>query len=140
MLRRTQRCAASGLKPTTFAGVADLLKLSDAELARFAAHERSTASPGLFVPVLSAPYTRAAIGVAHDLHPDYALRVLDILAHIDIYNDVRENHIYHQRLTFTPGVSDENHSRVVRNAEHAVGQLAERARVIVDKIVDLEQR
>jgi len=130
----------AGPNPTEglLAGVKTLLSLSDAELEESAAHQAGQHSePSLFVPSVETIYTSAVVAHVQDFDPDYAQRVLDILAHIRIFNDLRENCLFYQKLTFTPNLSDENHTGAIHGAEVSLEELAKRSRIIVDKITAL---
>ena len=37
-----------------------------------------------------------------------------IIAHIRMLNDARENALFHLRLTFTPGLTQDNHTRAMQ--------------------------
>lgn len=121
------------------AGVTELLAQPDAQIAAIAAHFKATMGPQ-FVPLEEPAYATASIGAIHDLEPEYASRVLDILAHIRMLNDARENGLFHTRLTFTPGLSKENHQSTRQGVDNAEIQMARRARIVVDKITALEDR
>lgn len=136
MLPLVQRYAGPNPKEGVLAGVAGLLKRSDEELAALAAHEKAT-TPPQFWPREEAPYTSIAAAQAHDLEPEYAVRLLDVLSHIRMLEDLRENQMYYSRLTFAPGITDENHEKAVRNADAAEEQRGKRARIIITKISKL---
>ena len=70
----------------------------------------------------------------------YAVRVLDILSHLHMLNETRDNGIYYDRLTFASGLTQGNYDNLVRNAKASEIHIARRARVIVDKITELETR
>jgi hypothetical protein len=120
-------------------GVSGLLAQSDDQIAALAAHLQATTGPQFF-PLEEPVYTRASVGAIHDLEPDYASRVLDILAHIRMLNDARENGLFHTRLTFTPGLTEENHGHARQGVDNAEMMMARRARIIIDKITALEDR
>lgn len=134
---QVERYAGPHPKDGLLGGVSGLLKGSDAELARAAAHGASL-SPQ-FYPSQEAPYSEAAAAQAHGFDPDYAVRVLDVLSHLRMYNETREQEVHYSRLTFAPGITPENYERAVRNAVQAEDQLSRRARIIVDKITKLEE-
>jgi hypothetical protein len=121
------------------AGVTGLLGQTDAQIATMAAHFRATMPPQ-FMPLEEPAYTAASVGAIHDLEPDYSARVLDILAHIRMLNDARENGLFHTRLTFTPGLSEANHESARQGVDNAEIMMARRARIIIDKITALEDR
>ena len=134
-----QRYAGPNPSEGILAGVKGLLTQSDAELAQLAAYLQANAPPR-FWPREEPSYTTAAVAKAHELDPDYAVRVLDILSHIRMLNDARENGLYYTRLTFVPGITPGNHANAVQNADGADDQMAKRARIIVDKVTALEQK
>jgi hypothetical protein len=121
------------------AGVTGFLGQTDDQIAAFAEHMKARMAPQ-FVPHEEPAYTTASIGVIHDLEPDYAARVLDILAHIRMLNDARENGLFHTRLTFTPGLSEGNHDSARQGIDNAEIMMARRARIVIDKITALEDR
>lgn len=55
-----------------------------------------------------------------------------------MFNDIREQAIYYQRLTFAGDMTQDNHARAVRNADAAQDGLAKRAQIVVGKISELE--
>jgi hypothetical protein len=116
-----------------------MLGQTDAQIAVVAAHLKTTPPPQ-FIPREEPAYTTASVGAIHDLDPGYAERVLDILAHVRMLNDARENGICHTRLTFTPGVSAENHKTAMEGVDNAEILMTTRARIVVDKITQLEER
>jgi hypothetical protein len=120
-------------------GVTGLLAGSDAAIAEIAAHKRTT-TPPQFIPREEPAYTAAIANSIHDLNPDYAVRVLDVLAHIRMLNDARENGLYYTRLSFAGDLTEENHGKAVWNAEQAEGMMLQRARIVIDKISALEDR
>ena len=139
---QVQRYAGPNPSEGFLAGVAGLLARSDAELAQLAAYEKVN-TPPQFWPREEASYAMAAAAQAHDLEPDYTVRLLDILSHLRMFNEVRENGIYYSRLTFAPGplcLTPENHAKAVQNADAADEQIARRARIIVDRITALEEK
>ncbi len=98
----------------------------------------SAESKAIFFPAEEAPYASAAIAQAHTFDPDFALRVMDVLSHLRMYNEVRQNGLQYTLMTFEPGLDAGNHGRIVENAEAADDQLSKRARIIADKIVALQ--
>jgi len=134
-----ERYAGPNPRDGLLAGVSGLLNRPDAELAQMTAYKRATSSPK-FYPREDAPYTEAVVAQAHDFKPEYAVLVMDVLAHLRMYNEVRENELHYTRLTFVPGITEENHALAVGNAEQSEDQLSRRARIIVDKITQLEEK
>ena len=134
-----QRYAGPNPSEGILSGVEGLLTQSDEELAKLAAYMQAN-TPPQFWPREEPGYTAAAVAEAHQMDPDYAVRVLDILSHIRMLNDGRENGLYYTRLTFAAGITEENHAKAVQNADRADDQMAKRARIIVDKITALEQK
>jgi hypothetical protein len=139
MLPQIERYAGPNPKDGMLSGVKGLLTRSDAELAALAAREKGTATPR-FWPSEDAPYSSAALAQAHDFNPDYAVRVLDILSHLRMFNETRENGRFYARLTFTPGLTEENHGKAVVNADGADAEIALRARVVIEKITALDEK
>jgi len=139
MQPQVERYAGPNPSEGFLAAVAGLLKASDAELAQLAAHLQAT-TPPKFLPKQEASYTTAVISQAHEFEPDYAVRVLDILAHLRMLDEARENGLYYHRLTFAGGLTSENHAKAVQNVDLTEDQLSLRARIIVDKITALEQK
>jgi len=139
MKPQIQKYAGPNPKDGMLAGVTGLLGQSDQELSKLAVHLQQTI-PSHFRPREEASYTAGAIGQLEKFDSAYTVRVLDILAHIRMLNDDRENGLYYARLTFEPGLSAENHGKAVANAAQAEEQAAKRARIIVDKITALESK
>jgi hypothetical protein len=140
MLPLIQKYEGPNPKEGISAGITGLLKNSDTEIAHFAAVQRAKTSSSYFYPRIEASYTASALSHAHDFDPDYALRVLDILSHIQMFNDTRDSYVFYEHLTFTPGLTPENYRNAVKNAEEARLHLSQRARIIVDKFNALEQK
>jgi len=135
VLSYTELYVGPNPKEGVLAGVTELLSRSDAELKQYADLQAGQPSePSLFVPRVETSYTSAVVAHVQDFDPDYAQRVLDILAHIRIFNDIRENCLFYQKLTFTPNLSDENYTSAIHGAEVSLEELAKRSRLIVDKI------
>jgi len=139
MLPLIQRYAGPNPKDELLAGVEGLLRSSDAELAQLAEHLQKTTPPS-FIPHQEVSYTTTAVGQLHDQDPEYAARILDILSHIRMFNDARENGLYYLRLTFAPGLTDANHQKAIANVLQTEAQLAKRARIIVEKISSVEDK
>jgi hypothetical protein len=142
MRPQIQRYGGVGPNPSKnfLAAVEGLLKRSDDELAQFAAYEKSNTPLHFFYPREEASYATEIVVQAHDFEPDYAERLLDILSHLRMLNEAREDGLYYHHLTFTPGMSAENHKAAIQNVSGAGEQIAFRARIIVDKITALEQK
>ena len=105
LLSQTERYEGPNPREGMLTGLRGMLGQSDDQLYAMAAHFQATMPPQ-FVPVEEPAYTAGSVSAIHDLEPDYARRVLDILAHIRMLNDARENGLFHTRLTFTPGLSE----------------------------------
>jgi len=119
--------------------LAKLREVSDEQLAEYCARKKAEALPSLFYPQLDAPYLKAAVADLREFQPDYSQRILDILANLQILSDIRSNVLYYQRLTFTPGVTPENHENAIYLAAEGSKEHSKRAKIIVDKIAALEQ-
>ncbi len=113
------------------AGIRGFLGNTDDQLAAFAAQIQPTIPPQQW-PSEEVGYTLRKIDSLQDHEPDYAVRVLDVLSHVRMLNDARENNLYYLRLTFLPGLSEVNYT-AARNNINGTEQLAlQRARVIVE--------
>ena len=132
-----EQYAGPNPKDGLLSGVEKLLTETDQDLARFANHLQTT-TPPQFVPRFDVPYVTGAVPQLHSCEPEYAVRVLDVLAHIQMFNEARENGLHYLRLTFVPGLSRENHEKAMWNVTEMETQMARRARIIVDKITELE--
>jgi hypothetical protein len=131
----------AGPNPTEriLASVAGLLKASDAQLAQFAEHLKAT-TPRFFFPKEESSYATAIVSQVHDFDPDYAVRVLDILSHLRMFNEAREDRMYYHHLTFAGGLTPENHDRALANIDAADDLVSLQARAIVEKIGVLAQK
>src|SRR6266851_114940 len=118
MLPQIQRYAGPNPRDSLLASVGGLLQATDADLAKLAAYEQAH-TPPQFLPQQEASYATAVATEAHDFDPDYAVRLLDILSHIRMFNDTRESCLFYTRLTFTPGMTDENHRTLIQNVDAA---------------------
>jgi len=130
-----------GPNPTDglLAGVAGLLKQPDAKIQELAAHLQATTPPP-FIPADEPSYTIRSVADLHDFEPDYAVRILDVLAHLRMIEQTRQNADHYHRLTFTPGLGDENHRKAIENVNTSHREIAKRARIVIDKIAALEER
>ena len=118
MLPWAERYTGPNPKEGFLAGVKVLLSRSDAELKQHADRQADKPSePSLFVPRVETSYTSAVVAHVQDFDSDYAQRVLDVRAHIRMFNDTRENCLFYQKLTFTPNLSDENYTSAIHGAE-----------------------
>lgn len=138
ILLRARQYEGPNPKDGIVSGTEGLLNHTDAEIAALAAELQRRAEPQ-FIPAEEAPYATSAIADLRDFEADYTTRVLDVLAHLRLLNEARENGLYYLRLTFTPELGKENYDRAVRNLEGAYVQVARRARIVIDKIAELEK-
>lgn len=113
--------------------LAQMLKTPDADLKRLNAVLKAKPKSA-FYPAEQAPYATATVAQAHEFEPEFALAVMDVLSHLRMYNEVRENGLHYTFMTFEPGLDLANHVRISQNAESADLELSKRARAIVDKI------
>lgn len=128
--------------PATAEGLEKMLKMDASELdaALPLANEMfKAAARRSFIPREEASYATVAASQVHDFAPDYAVRLLDILSHLRMYNEARENQTYYFRLTFDASLSEESHANAIQNVDGAEDAMALRARIIVDKITELEK-
>lgn len=119
------------------AGVVAMLSGTDAELKAAMDYARASMGPQ-FVPREHLSYTSGATSELHEQDADYTVRVLDVLSHIQMFNEARDNGMYYLRLTFRSGLSAKNHAIVTKQISGSERQMAFRARVIVEKITELE--
>jgi hypothetical protein len=129
----------SGANPSqnSLAALDGLLAQTDEQIEEINRHFQATMPPQ-FTPREEPAFVAASVADVHDLGPEYASRVLDILAHIRMLNDGRENGLFHTRLTFTPGLSAENLASARRGIDDAEKSMLHRAMIVVDKITLLE--
>jgi hypothetical protein len=137
MLPQAQRYAGPNPSDGLLSGISGLLNQTDSHLATLARHLQTT-TPHQFVPVVEAPYTSIAVSELHDQDPDYVVRVLDILAHLRMVEETRQNGMHYLRLTYQPGLSEANHTIAVAQVDSAERQMARRARIVIDKVTALE--
>jgi hypothetical protein len=137
---RQQAQRYEGLNPREgiLAATTGLLAKPDEEIATVAHHLASNQTP-FFAPMEDARYTTTVVGTLHDLSAEYVQAVVDIVAHIKMFNENAEQSRHFLRLTFT-ALSSENHRRAMDNVREAEAQMAKRARIIADKITALELR
>jgi hypothetical protein len=119
-------------------GVAGFLKGTDDDLKKVATHLRETTGPQ-FVPLQTANYASAAVPQLHEHDQNFAVAVLDILTHLEMFNEYREHWVHYFHLTFNPdlGVS---YAKAVDNVDKAEVNMSHRARIIIDKITNLEDQ
>jgi hypothetical protein len=137
--RQIRRYSGPNQRDTLLTAVSMMLALSDEQLAATAAHLEAS-SGHKFVPLPEPRYTIASISQLHESNSKFSIAVLDILSHIHMLNELRDNGLYYFRLTFTPGLSDEKHDRAIDYVDDSEKAIAQRARIIVDKISALEDR
>jgi hypothetical protein len=118
-------------------GMAQLEKVTDGELATVNTMLSSLAK-ATFFPGEEAPYSSSAVAQAHEFKPGFALGVIDVLSHLRMYNETRQNGLQYTFMTFQSGLDEANHARIVENAAAADDSLSRRARIIVDKIGALQ--
>lgn len=140
MQTQIDKYAGPNPKDGVLASVKGLLLQTDADLGKFAALEKATSATGLFQLSVETPYASTAILQADYLDSLFSQRVLDILAHIRMFNEIRENLLFYQRLTFESRLGDENYKTVLQNAVVTEDQLSERARIVIEKISALEEQ
>jgi hypothetical protein len=140
LLAQVKRYSGPNPKDGLLASIKGLLQQTDADLAQFAAHEQAASAPSLFYPSLEASFTASAMAQANEFDPVFSERVLDILSNIHMFNEIRDNGLFYQRLTFEPGLGDANYRTVLQNADMAQHRLSQHARIIIDKITALEEQ
>ena len=134
-----ERYAGPNPKDSLLAGVAAILKRTDIELAQCEAHLKTTTQPQ-FIPLQELSYTTRVIHELHDHDPEYSIRILDVLSHLGMLNEAREDSLYFRRLTFDSGLSSENQKRAMAAVSEAEKQMTTRARIIVDKITEIDKK
>jgi len=137
MQPQIERYEGPNPKDGMLTGVKGLLSNTDAQLAQFAKAIQGTVPPQ-FVPFEDVPYTKVAIANLHEQDPEFTVRALDVVSHLRMFNEARENGLHYSRLTFAPGLTAENHEKAMWNALQAEQTMTKRARIIIDKITELE--
>jgi hypothetical protein len=140
MRPQIERYAGPNPRDGMLSAVRSLLERTDDDAIAILAAEENARAQLSFWPEEHAPYTETTIAQAHDFDPEYAVRVLDVLAHLRMFNGVRENGLHYFRLTFESGLTPENHASAVSNVAGAEDQMALRAEAIIRKITELEAR
>jgi hypothetical protein len=140
ILPQVERYAGPNPKDGSLASVKGLLQQTDADLAKLAAYAQATSAPSSFHPSLETSFTTSAMAQANEFDAAFSERVFDILSNIHMFNEIRDNGLFYDRLTFKPGLGDENYNRVLQNADMAQEQLSKRARIIIDKITALVEQ
>ena len=113
-------------------------EMSDDDLRKISARQKAEAAPTLFFPQMDAPYARTSAASADEFEPEFSRKLLDILYQLQVYRDTRDNLLHYQRLTFLPGLTPENHAKAVQMSEWSMEKLALRAKIVAEKIAELE--
>jgi hypothetical protein len=118
--------------------VVKLLALPDSDLDGMAAQYAATTGDTSFVRE-EAPYSASAVPLANEFEAQFAARLMDILAHLRMFEDCRQNGAYFLRLTFDGTISVENHRRAQVNLNAFDAKLSQLARTTAEKIVALRR-
>jgi hypothetical protein len=118
-------------------GMQELTQTTPEQLAEVNAMFRARAKSA-FIPAEDAPYSSSALAQAHHLKPQFALGVMDVVSHLRMYNEARQNALTYTFMTFQPGLDEANHARVTENVDAAERSVSRQARIIVDKIAALQ--
>lgn len=136
MLPHLERYDGPNPKEGMLAGVRGLLAQTDEQLAAMNAQTRGGPPAGF--PRQGAPYTEATIGKLSELEPAYCAAVLDILSHLEMLNQRRDDQGEYTRRSFLPGISDENLQATYDDAERAQRDIHHRAKIVIRKISVLD--
>lgn len=60
--------------------------------------------------------------------------IIDIRSRFDLYNEEVEEARYYFKLTYESGISEENHRRASQGVENSYRNMAQMARLIVERI------
>lgn len=133
----TGRYDGPNLQNSLPTGFSEILKATDEHLETARALLAAQTKPSFF-PAEQVPYASAMVSQAHVLDTDFTARVMDIVSHVRMYNEIRDSGLHYTHMTFDSGLDESNHARVVENADNADDQLSKRARVIVDKVAAIQ--
>lgn len=137
MKEELERYSGSNPSQNVLAAVNALLAQRDDTLATMRAHLQSTTLPQ-HVPREDPAYTNASVASLHNLGEDYASRVLDVLAHLRMFNEARDYAEFYMRVTFTPGLSGDDQDSAQAGIDNSEKSMLNRAKVVVGKISLIE--
>ncbi len=138
MQPQIERYEGPNPKDGMLAGVRGFLSLNDEDLGKVTAHYRQS-TPPMNLHTEELGHLMVSINELLEAEPACAHRALDILAHVRMYNAACEDNQHYIRMTFTPGLTDENHGKCVDNVNRAEDVASKRARIIIDKVTGLEE-
>ena len=118
--------------------VEGLLSRSDEDLAIAARRGMRQPGRGLTMPPVGLPLFESMRDRLPSLARGFRQRILDLVEHVRMFNKGCSDADAFTQLTFQPGITSENHAKAIRNAEDLYGQLAFRARVIAERVGELE--
>ena len=110
------------------------LELDDNQLAALAKYERAEHEGGLSVKKYQVPYIESRLADLDAFDEDSQALVLDIHSRFNLYNEEIEEARFYFKLTYEPGVSEENHHRASQGVENGYRNLAQMARSIIKRI------
>jgi len=129
--------------PTETTRLLDVVKnqaaLDDKQFAAIVAHLKAEPGGGLNVKKYRAPYLDANIGQLGIFGEKSRAAILDVRAHLDMFNDEVDEARVNHKLTFKL-TDPNNHAAVVQNVEDCYRNLAQKAKHIADRIGPILQQ
>ncbi len=109
------------------------LALSDEQLANVVANQRAKPDGGLSVKKYAAPLVDSRISLFWQLRPLLQRALLEVRSNLDLFNDDVARAQGYLDLTFSD-LSNDNYARVQLNLDRCYRNVADRGRILADKI------
>lgn len=110
------------------------LELDDHQLAGLAQYEKAERDGALSVKKYRVPYIESRLADLGAFNEEAQALILDIQWRLSLYNEEIDEARFYFKLTYEPGVSEENHRRATQGVESSYRNLAQMARSIVEQI------
>jgi hypothetical protein len=125
-----------GLNPTEtlLKTIDSLLSLSDESLMTYAATQKAPPDGALGLKKYTVPLLESKFALLSALDVPLQNRLLEIRAHLGLFNEEVDQARYYFQLTFNSSVSEENRNRVEQNLIGCYKNASARARITVDHI------
>lgn len=115
-----------------------MLGYTDQDLAALAQHATSPIDGGLSLKKYHAPYLAAHVGSFGVFDEKLQSAILDVLASLALFNEEVDEARFYFKLTYEPGMSEENHRRASEMIKNTYRNAANRGKTIVERINSIE--
>ncbi len=114
------------------------LEMDDIKFAEFVASKKATTGDTLLYKKYYLPYLELKVGELSLFSEQFQRFVLDVLAHLHLFNETVEEAKSYLKLTYEQ-ISEENRAIVSENLNNSYKHIEERARIIIERIKKLEK-